>query len=185
MKRIGGFILITTLMMIMIISLLLLTRLQALLLYTKITARHEIYHQDFYRLESLAKKLMANNPSQLPHRCRREMDDPNEALKRLKQNKACLLTENQMSYLYFIEDLGIQPCLVVQRGKRQLSSHHWRYTLGFIKEGEINAVLQTRMIVSAKRNECMQTAKPVKTGISSWRYLPSLADFTDITIMRH
>lgn len=165
-----GYILISTLLMIMIMSLLILSRLQALLLYSKLSSRYTVYHQEFYQLESQARLLTSKPISEIRSGCYRKMDEANEVVSLLKKKKGCSFHQGSVSYQFYIEDLGIEPCLPIIKNMHSYSSHHWRYSLGFYKDEELQSVLQLRVLKPESKGKCLFEKKKVQAGISSWRY---------------
>lgn len=166
----AGFILFTTLMVIMVIALLLLGRMQGMLLYSKAVARQELQHQDFYQLEFVAMKLVNSDPAKIPRSCRREMDEVNAVFQRMKKEKDCLLFEGKKQYLYFIEDLGEKSCLMAE-DQQKSSSRHFRYSLVYVKDGSFHSALQLRLIKPGQKGACQGKISALKEGVSSWRYL--------------
>lgn len=172
-KHDDGFVLLMTLSVISIITLLLMTSMQQVLLYHKAINRQEKEHQSFYQLEAVALQL-SRKQDLLISTCVRNKDAPNAVIDALVHNEGCLLTTGQIRYRYFIEDLGSFPCLVLQHGDMKQTSHHLRITLLQMTE-EAHAplsVLQVRYIKSGPSSVCLGREHRVSEGISSWRYFP-------------
>ncbi|KTD25054.1 hypothetical protein [Legionella israelensis] len=167
-----GFVLFTTLTVITIMALLLLTRMHELLLFSKMSARQKLQHQDFYQLEYVARKLVKMDFTQIPKPCRCEMDKMNNVFALLKKKgKGCSLFEDTRQYYYFIEDLGEKNCLMIRYQGQKRSTHHFRYTVVYLKEHQFYSALQLRFIKPGQFASCQGKEKTVKEGISSWRYL--------------
>jgi len=167
--RCNGFIFMVTLCFISVISLLLLTYMQHVMIYQRASTKQEMHHQRFYQMEHLARglsKASFNSP------CRWQQDVTNGAIEQLKMHGGCLLKLGQDHYRYIIEDLGIYPCLVVEHQGIIQSTHHSRVSL-LLEANEEHAAsaLQIRMIHPAGELSCAQEPRMVTEGVSSWRFL--------------
>ncbi|KTD65437.1 hypothetical protein [Legionella shakespearei] len=172
-KHCGGFVFLMTLSIISIITLLLMTSMQQVLLYHKAINRQEKEHQSFYQLEAIALQL-ARKQDLLLSACVRNKDGPNGVIDALVHNEGCLLTAGQIRYRYYIEDLGAFPCLVSQHGDMKQATHHLRITLLQMAEEAHDplAVLQIRYLKPEPSAVCPGREHRVAEGISSWRYFP-------------
>lgn len=177
MKKGGdGFILFMTLCTVCVISVLLIASMQHVLLLHKAINQQELAHQNFYQLEDLAKQL-ANAPSlAIKKNCiQYGADSANQVLQQLKENEGCLLLIGQTSYRYIIEDLGDFPCLVFYRNSQKFASHHTRISIMSVADNKNQAsALQLRFIKPSTPVKCLEVERKIKSGISSWRYIPVL-----------
>jgi hypothetical protein len=173
-KRCDGFILFMTLCIVLVISLLLLTCMQHVLLYYKALNKQEIRHQNFYQLENLALQLVSTK--HLAKQCLEQRDAPNQVIHDLMNNEGCLLDIEQHKYRYFIEDLGDFACLLVHEKQRKTATHHFRITIVLLADEENAAsALQIRFIKPSEVVGCLGKEHFVRAGLSSWRYLPTLS----------
>jgi hypothetical protein len=170
-QRHHGFILLFTLCLIAVISLLLLTGMQQVLLFHKAINQQEKEHQNFYQLEHIAFQLA--NPASLNRdlSCRRQGDFANQVIEQLMHHKGCSFLIAGIKYHYLVEDLGAYSCLVVTHNNNYYSTHHWRVTLQAQFKEDERALLQIRVIQPGPELECTGELHPVMAGISSWRYL--------------
>jgi hypothetical protein len=102
-------------------------------------------------------------------------------LTQLNRSQACLLIQNQETYFYLIEDLGINACIQVIHPKEFWSTHHWRITikplLKLVDEKEeqketldTDQYLQIRFATLAPYQVCENMkAIVIQPGIMSWR----------------
>ncbi|HHY0701637.1 TPA: type II secretion system protein [Legionella anisa] len=168
-----GFILFITLLIIGVISLLILTSMQHVLLYYKTINKQEVLHQNFYQLEGVALRLLHQHTT-LNSDCVIRSDSANQVIHNLLEHKGCSLKSGLTQYKYYIEDLGEFPCLVVRYKGRKSASHHQRVTVAPFEEGSPVSLLQIRLISSGRAIPCLATEHVTPLGVSSWRYLPSL-----------
>lgn len=176
-QREEGFIFLLTLCIIMVVSLLLITGLHHVLLYHKALNQQEIQHQNFYQLEHLARQLVGSSHTVTNRDCVINTDAPNQIIQHLSHNQGCLLISGQIKYRYMIEDLGDFPCLVVYQRQLKYASHHIRISI--VRTGDANntSALQLRWIRPSAILDCPYAEHLVKSGISSWRYLPAIESF--------
>ncbi len=168
-----GFILLVTLLIIGVISLLVLTSMQHVLLYYKATNKQEVLHQSFYQLEDVALRLLYQHTS-LNSNCVVRSDAANQVIHHFLEDKGCSLKSGLTQYKYYIEDLGEFPCLVVRHKGRKSASHHQRVTVVPFEEGVPVSLLQIRFISAGRVIPCLLEEHAISLGVSSWRYLPSL-----------
>ncbi|MCE3533351.1 type II secretion system protein [Legionella resiliens] len=168
-----GFILLVTLLIISVISLLILTSMQHVLLYYKTINKQEVLHQNFYQLEGVALRLLQQQPV-LNSECLMRSDSANQVIHNLLEYKGCSLKSGLAQYKYYIEDLGEFPCLVVRYKGRKSASHHQRVTVASFEDGSPASLLQIRLISAGRAIPCLATEHAAPLGVSSWRYLPSV-----------
>ncbi|KTD72945.1 hypothetical protein [Legionella tucsonensis] len=168
-----GFILLLTLLIIAVISLLILTSMQHVLLYYKTINKQEVLHQNFYQLEDIALRLLHQRTALSPD-CVTRSDSANQVIHNLLEYKGCSLKSGLTQYKYYVEDLGEFPCLVVRYKGRKSASHHQRVTVVPFEEGSPVALLQIRYISAGRVIPCLVKEHAIPLGVSSWRYLPSL-----------
>lgn len=172
-KRCEGFIFFMTLCTILVISVLLITLMQQVLLYHKALNKQEQLHQNFYQLEGLASQL-ASDFSEKNH-CVEHRDSVNQIIKELLHNKGCLLAVGQARYRYIIEDLGDFSCLVLYQNQNKRATRHLRISILLLADKQNPAsVLQLRFIKPSVAKVCLEKEHPVTPGISSWRYLTDI-----------
>ncbi|KTD40748.1 type II secretion system protein [Legionella parisiensis] len=168
-----GFILLVTLLITGVISLLILTSMQHVLLYYKTINKQEVLHQSFYQLENVALRLLHQDKA-LNSDCVVHSDAANQVVHNLLELKGCSLKSGLTQYKYYIEDLGEFPCLVVYYKGRKSASHHQRVTVVSFEEESPLSLLQIRFIGSGRAIPCLVNEHAIPLGVSSWRYLPSL-----------
>ncbi len=171
MKKQNGFILVFTLCLIVLISLLVLSSMNNLMLYQHAMTQHEIDHQNVYQLERITHQLIKLPKHQLKS-CMYLQDLANHTIKELIKKEGCQLTTQKVPYRYLVEDLGIYPCLITVKDNLVYSTHHFRFTVLKSETEESNSILmQLRVIQSTKLKTCNASIHYIKVGISSWRYL--------------
>jgi hypothetical protein len=163
-----GMILITTLSMIIIITLLLLTQMQQIVLYAKAIGLQNESFKRMEQMEMVAKQLM-NNPHLLDNwSCIIEKDEANGILKQVK--KVGCKVEGNPNYQFLVEDLGIFDCIVIKQKNRLLSSHHYRVSLVDRSKLEALRYLQWRFIIPSKSNgHCNKPLMKITARLSGWR----------------
>ena len=172
-RRCGGFIFFMTLCIVLVISLLLITCMQHVLLYHKALNKQELRHQNFYQLENLALQLAS--AAHLNKQCMKQRDSANQVIEELTNNEGCLLVVEQHRYRYMIEDLGDFPCLVAHLKQNKRATHHLRISIVLLADEENTAsLLQIRFIKPSEALGCFGKEHLVTPGLSSWRYFPTL-----------
>ncbi len=178
-----GFIFLIVLLITAVISLLVVSSMQHLLLYFKATNHQEALHQRFYQLEAVALHL-AQKHSTLASGCLRHQDYANRVLKELLQHQGCSFKDGELDYQYLLEDLGSFPCLVVYEQGRKRASHHYRISVVSQEKGAPVSFLQIRFISSGALASCVGNEHLIRLGRSSWRYLGSVERFYPIKQMK-
>lgn len=173
-KGCKGFIFLMTLCTILVISLLLLTCMQHVLLYGKAINRQELQHQNFYQLEALVNQLAQTKFYDMNKECIVHGKGANNVIGSLFNNKGCQLINGDSQYRYFIEDLGVFPCLIVVRDGQSYPTHHFRITVlhGADEHQPVTSIVQVRTIKESIAVRCEREEHRVAEGISSWRYFP-------------
>ncbi|MGC1182028.1 type II secretion system protein [Legionella sp.] len=171
-KEQHGFIFLMTLIITTIISLLILNFMQHILLYHKAINKQEEFHQQFYQLEEIALYLGQSGSITLD--CVSYKDSANQVMQKLAQGGGCSLKRGEFEYHYFIEDLGVFPCLLVNKNGKKHASYHHRISVVQMDEGYPASFLQERFIWVGPILNCLAQEHFVHLGISSWRYFTSI-----------
>ncbi|MBA2649708.1 MAG: type II secretion system protein [Legionella sp.] len=160
-----------TLILISIISVLISSNLQHILLYYKAIHTMELQHAQVFQMEVLASQLVRN--SNVSSHCILQWDDANQAIQSLMNNKGCILVVGSRRFQYLLEDLGDFACLIVKSDNAKLSTNHRRLTLMLASEdkSKSNPIIQIRDIRAIAYQKCMVKESPISLGISSWRLL--------------
>ena len=154
--------------MVLILTMLVLSLMQAVFLYSKVSNQVVNKHEVLYQLESVAHQLIMAEHN--PH-CESTGEDMNQIIDLLLHNSGCSLTDRHQHYYYWIDDLGIYPCLHIVSGKKINSSHHWLVSVATAPPRQ--AILQLRIAMPTNIITCgLPEANYIKKGVISWRYLP-------------
>jgi len=171
MKQQQGFIFIVTLYITAIMSLLLLSSMQHVLLYQRAVNKQEEERQRFYQLEHIARHLI-HVPIDKLHQCIIKSNSANQVIQQVIKKQGCSFVVGMATYQYLIEDLGEYSCLVSLHQEVLKSTHHFRLTLLAPSDTEYpSSLIQIRVIKPATSLSCVHKTKYVALGISSWRYL--------------
>ncbi len=162
-----GIVLFMTMIILSILALLILSLMQAILLYVKANNQLIQRHQAFYQLEAASNQLGVFSVED--RRCMVSEKDPNEVIELLQRQHGCTSVVGQQSYRYLVEDLGVYPCLQIKLGTRLRSSHHW--LLSVTTEGPIFELLQLRIARVADLAPCDGASIMINEGVISWRHL--------------
>jgi Tfp pilus assembly protein PilX len=170
-----GFIFILTLCITTVMSLLVLSGMQHVLLYQRAASKQEKLHQRFYQLEHTARGIIGATEHTWAN-CMYLQNSANQVIQELIKKNGCSLRLGDSKYRYMIEDLGTYPCLVNYAQETPKATHHFRLTvLGYFSEEEGVSAVQIRVV---KRSSallfCDRKVSMVNTGISSWRFLSRL-----------
>lgn len=169
-----GFIFLMTLITTAVITLLVLTSMQHILLYHKAINNQEQLHQNFYQLEEQALQLARKGLASIDAACLLRKSSVNQSMEQLMHLRGCSLKKNHLDYRYLIEDLGEYPCLVVYKKGHKLATTHRRVSVMQLREGYPASFLQLRFISAASVINCLVKEHVVAEGVSSWRYLASV-----------
>ncbi|KTD65716.1 hypothetical protein [Legionella spiritensis] len=165
-----GLILFSTIMMVCLLTVLVLSHMQMALLYLKsYTHRNRQYHL-FHALEQEAIKLINMGVGEWRSDCIADMDNPNAVLRRFETHNNCRYLVDKEQYAFFIEDLGLFPCMQRVIGTKRYSTHQWRVTVA--AGGDTVSFIQLRFARLADYIPC-DSRQPVfiPSGLLSWRYL--------------
>lgn len=164
-----GYILFMTLSLIAIVSLLLLTCMQHLLLYYKAINKQEFYQQELYQLEQIAMHLI-QGPVDL--QCVRHQDEANQTIHFVKTDKACVLNVQNNIYRYLVEDMGVQPDWITNKKGTTYFVTRLRLTLSkVVSPAERLVFLQVGYIKSATLASNLDKKQTVEEGVISWRFI--------------
>ena len=167
-ERQGGMVLLTTIIMIVLLTMLVLTLMQAVFLYIKVSNQVVIKHEALYQLEAVAHRLMVANTDL---DCMVSEEEPNQVVDLLLHDKGCSLIDNNRQYYYVIDDLGLYPCLQIVTEKKIYSSHLWLVTTATAPPRQ--DIIQLRIARPDKEITCdVFNARQINKGVISWRYLP-------------
>ncbi len=164
-----GFVLFTTILMLAMVTLLILSLMQAVLLYVKAGNQITKRHQAFYQLETVTHLLWHSHLEHHDSQCTVEDKSPNEVLGLLQHHHGCEKVFGQQAYLYLIEDLGSFPCLRIELHHQIWSSHHWRLTV--MAKMPPYATLQLQFSKPVSLQACDGHAVIIREGVVSWRHL--------------
>lgn len=162
-----GVVLFITMAILLILTLLVLSLMQAILLYVKASNQLKQRHQAFYQLEAVTNQLDALSIED--RRCRVSEQDPNEVIELLQRQHGCTKVVGKQSYRYMVDDLGVYSCLQIKSGTLLQSSHHW--LLSVATEGAIFEVLQLRIVRGVDLAPCDGHRQIISGGVVSWRHL--------------
>ena len=109
-KRIGGMILLTTILILSLLAALVFSMQRAMWLYTKLYQKTCATHQAFEALESEALKLARGS---LRTHCLSDVLDVNHALLMLKAGRGCVVTTNKIKYRYWVNRVGYSDKQVI------------------------------------------------------------------------
>lgn len=174
MKVQQGFIFLITLLITTVISLLVLTSMQHLLLYYKVANRQKELHQNFYQLESVASQLAHKKYQSIESHCVIQQDSANQVMHKLLHCRGCFLNVNGLSYQYVIEDLGAFPCLISNVKGQKHTTYHRRISVVSIANQKPISFLQIRFIAPGSGIDCVGKEHLVNLGVSSWRYVAAV-----------
>lgn len=155
--------------MISIITMLVLSLMQSVLLYVKVSNQVGANHEALYQLEAAAYHLITANYSS---DCIFTGENPNQIVEFLLHNRGCSLIWQHHQYYYLVDDLGLYPCLRAISDKEIQSSHHWLITV--FSPTPQPAVLQLRVAKPVRAIQCeLSESRQINMGVISWRYLLS------------
>jgi len=164
-----GFIFISTLLMVSVISLLVLTSMHHVLIYFKAINAVEKQHQELYQLERQALKIAKMKSGSIDPHCMLMNGSANKVIRLLQENKGCSLAVGKNQYQYFVEDLKDDPCFIHEINRTMFSTHHRRVTI--IQRDNATALLQIKYVSVIPNQICLGSMRTVPLGLSSWRYV--------------
>ncbi|MFZ4076566.1 MAG: hypothetical protein ACOYKA_01145 [Legionellaceae bacterium] len=148
-----GFILLTTLMLMSWVSVLVLSLMHAVLVYTKISHRLVLAHEHSYDLERALRVVLKREDSFDSRSC----------------DRGCSLTFHKKKYQYQIKDEGVFPCLHIVDKGLVYSSHH-RLVMMY-EESFPSTVLKVRITQREQKMPCLLIkARIIPEGIVSWSF---------------
>ena len=186
-----GYILLTTLLMISIITILVLSLMQCIYWELKISNQLIENHEALYQLEAaaniLAKRthdssciIHEKNPTRISvlmlknDGCKMTFhsDHHNPLGKGLDQNNTIKKYSEKDEYYYLISDLREDQCLVIMLDEKQHASHQW--LINITNKRFSNYFLQLRISTVGEIANC-GLLKPHKIieGVMSWRIVSS------------
>lgn len=164
-----GFVLFTTMLMLSMLTLLILSLMQELLLFVKAGNKLAKRHQSFYQLEAAAHELRVSHFANQENQCTVEERASHDVIVRIKQGDGCEKIMRQRVYLYLIEDLGDFPCLQILSKHLVWSSHHWRLTV--VSKTQSHEMLQLRFAQKVALKKCTAKTVDIVEGVVNWRHL--------------
>ena len=126
-----GIILLTTMAMMAIVTMLVLSLMQSVLLYIKSNQQRMLHHEVFYQMERILNQwdFVATRPSM------------------------GVLVEGKREFRYELKDLGVYPCLFIQINHHRQASHHWLITLTSMQSPRIVLAMRTAFPETLDENE--------------------------------
>lgn len=168
-----GFILPLTLLILTLITILILSQIQILAMDNKALNQLEASEQGLYQLETIAAQLAYRTDWPLSVDCISSEKDPNEVIQLLEKQQGCSLTKDKLLYRYWIEELGVFPCLQVSSEKGIYSTEHRRITV--LANSQNNNLVQLRLANPVALEVCKEPySVQIKPGLISWRELVSI-----------
>jgi hypothetical protein len=126
-QRIGGMVLLSTVLMLLLMAALMCSMLKATWLYTRLNAHAKASHEAYYALETTALALLHPSVGKLDAACSSQTPDVNHARHMLQTGHGCVKVEHEVVYQYWWSDLGLDAdasdrhwLLAVQQAHRQL-----------------------------------------------------------------
>ncbi|MGQ3891934.1 hypothetical protein [Legionella sp. CNM-4043-24] len=163
-SRQQGSMMLITLMLTGLLSLLILSQMQLLILHVKAVNQVKARYSIRVDLELAAAQLIRTNAGG----CVRKQDAPNTVIRELQGGGGCQFSFKGYHFRYQIEDLGVIPCLSTLINGQRFSTHHWRLSMA----RDPSLWLQIRYARAANPEPCLHHAESsIKTGILSWRSL--------------
>ena len=164
MKK-DGFILLTTMLFIFVSTLLILSLMQCVLLYSQEARQRVTNHKAFHDLELAGAQLDLNQLA-----CIVSESDPNQLVLNVLNQQGCTQLSEQQKWIYSVADLGLYPCLPIVFDKEKYASHHWLITLS---SEQYRKTLQFRIV---KRSDVIALCKLscehiIYQGVISWRLI--------------
>lgn len=163
-----GVVLLSTMLMLVVMTLLVLSMMQSVLLYMK--ASNQLFHQHtvFYDMEDVINRLDVASSN-----CVVNNQNPNQLIDLLVANQGCTHEENRRKYTYIIGDLSLYPCFQIKTASGMRGSRHWLITIA--STGLPHVVLQVRIAEPTETEPCLLTVvHPIHAGVLSWRRITFL-----------
>lgn len=187
--KIEGFVLATALLILLVISLLVLSQLNRIWLYSRALAAVNQQSGSFYALDTAANHLAGSkaiahlaclvnadkgdddrfNANQIFHLLLARQSGLEGRAELIRAGiRPCVLSLAQASILYVVEDLGGEPCLGIEAASGRKQAHLWRLSL---YEDRNESILQLLVATPMKAQQCRAAARRILPGIQSRRYL--------------
>lgn len=165
-----GYTLIMVLLVNLLLSLIILSGMQTLFLYGKMSNQVLISHQQFYQLESVASILVERSAeANISSNCIVNAEESAHLRGGLfLHQRGCSIVVNRQRYHYVLMDLGLYPCLSILSRDTLYSSHHW--LINVVMAGKLQQSLQLRLALPEKKIDCMLPIQHIiNAGVISWR----------------
>lgn len=160
-----GVVLFTVIVMQAVLTLLVLSLLQALLLTIKASNQLATRHHRFYQLEATARQLQSTNFMSINPECFVYDQSPNEMVKRLQHSDGC----ETSTAIYLIDSLGEYPCLQMGSHGNRWSTRHWLVSVA-TKTSPFE-LIQLRMAQKIPLGNCDGAITLIDHALLSWRHL--------------
>lgn len=163
-----GFILVTALLFLSLMMLLVLSQQQRIWLYHK--SLNQLIHKQraVQVMEKKLRQIIEKGAFRAWPSCLLHSDKANQVIERLLQGQGCPYEVRGLHYRFFIEAIGIYPCMQSVVENRRHSTYHWRVTMASADRN----VLQIRLAQLVAEQPCTsQSPLFVKPGLLSWRLL--------------
>ena len=162
-----GMVLLMTIIMVVIMTLLVLSLMQDVLLYFKVSHQVVNKHRDLYQLEAIANRI---SKAVFEPDCVFTDTNPNQIVAMLSHHDGCVFADHGRQYDYLIDDLGIYPCLHLRSNKKLYSSHHWLISVA--TQSAPQSLLQLRVAQPYRLLDCeLLETREINNGGLSWRYV--------------
>lgn len=158
-----GFVLITTILMLFIISSLVLSIQSLIFTYTKAVNQLVIKTQAYYKLDSFTHKILAYFDRYLSESCIYKNLDMDAISYNMLLKNGCRGPEEDY---YLISDLGRFPCMQIDFAKNPYTSHHW--LLNTASPDLPNKIMQIRVALISDLSNCkIEQARKINQGMVS------------------
>lgn len=160
-------VLLISLALITLMTMLLFTLLQGLLLYYKAYGALMSQHQSFYQLEKVAEKIMEKEAIPQPA-CIFSAMDARKMKAHLMAKEGCNWQVLKQNYRYGWLDKGKKTCVQVQKGNVFLPTHHW-FLMVINPSSEDGLMLRLAKPMPGSGKLCPQSRRRIIfPGIISW-----------------
>ncbi|WP_133131180.1 hypothetical protein [Legionella yabuuchiae] len=162
-----GMVFFTTLLMIATLTLLILSLMQGVFLYSKFNTQSLARHEAFYQLESAVSLIASDLTSYARNECVIQDNHPNSAIN-IIPDKGCSIEREGKVFKFVVSDLGHYECVLIVRNNEHSGSHHWLITAS----EDSKTVLQIRYATVESQGECQhQPIYLASEGKLSWRLI--------------
>ncbi|MDF1757134.1 MAG: pilus assembly PilX N-terminal domain-containing protein [Legionellaceae bacterium] len=157
-----GFIFITTIVILLVLTMLVISIQNSLYLHIKLTNNLINSHKSFYATEELAVKISNNIENYLMPSCINDNLDMN--IKKIEKG-GCVLEDKERKYNFLIGRIGDYPCLQIKVGDILFSSTHWLIVLAPLGEERL---MKIRVATPNTSSSCnAHNFKNINSGIMS------------------